>query len=281
MGLRQYFDSLRTYCGQSGVAWVRELTPAVLKDFLLQRTDGRGPELGKAIVWSLRKLGAWLTVMQWVEQDPARHLHHPQMSRRARLPQYLSAAQLRGVLQAAAGRIGNPPELCALGDFAILSVLATTGLRPHEVAALKPEHLRLEQHRADVPVKGGWIKKTPLSAQTVAVLEAYLKKRPPGAGKTLFLNRRGRPVTVWWIQRMVRAGGEQAGLDFRLTPRHLRHTFATHAADRHGKTITRALLGHRDTQATEVYTHLSPRRFRSLMNLHSYQSAVVPEGVLS
>ena len=257
-----------------------DLTPAVLKDYVLHRVGTGGPTLGKAVIWSLRKLGAWLALVQLVEEDPARHLHHPQMSRRARLPQYLSPAQLRAVLQGAAYRLRDSGDDAALGDFAILSLLAATGLRPHEVEALEPSRIFLEQHRMDVHVKGGWIKKTPLSAQAVAVLRAYLKKRPRG-GKAVFVNRRGRPVTVWWIRRMVRAAGERAGLDFALTPRHLRHTFATHAADRHGKTITRALLGHRDAQATEVYTHLSPRRFRSLMNLHSYQSTILPEGVLS
>lgn len=278
--LQQYFASLQRYCVQRGMDSVRALTPAALKEFVLWRVGTGAPELGKAVVWSLRKLGAWLVLMELVEENPARHLHHPQMSRRARLPQYLSAAQLRAVLQGAAGTLQDAGDVAALCDFAILSLLATTGVRPFEVAALEPGHLLLGQSRMDVPAKGGWIKKTPLSAQTVAVLDAYLKKRPRN-GKALFVNRRGRPVTVWWIRRMVRAAGERAGLDFVLTPRHLRHTFATHAADRHGKTITRALLGHRDAQATEVYTHLSPRRFRSLMNLHSYQSSVVLQGALS
>jgi site-specific recombinase XerD len=55
----------------------------------------------------------------------------------------------------------------------------------------------------------------------------------------------------------------------------LRHTFAVHASDRHGKTITKALMGHHKLTTTAVYTHLSAKRFRGLMNLHAYHKTVL------
>ena len=65
--------------------------------------------------------------------------------------------------------------------------------------------------------------------------------------------------------------GREAALPMVLTCNHLRHTFAIHAADRHGKIITRALMGHQHLATTSVYTHLSPRHFQGLMNRHPYQ----------
>jgi len=101
------------------------------------------------------------------------------------------------------------------------------------------------------------------------ILEGYLATRKD-ALPALFINDKGRPVTISWIQHMVRQAGRDAGIPFPLTPRHLRHTFATHAADRHGRFITSALLGHAHSCTTQVYVHLSPRYFRSIMNQHPY-----------
>ena len=157
-------------------------------------------------------------------------------------------------------------------DLVILSLMTTTGMRPNEVAGLKRDDINIEQQRVDHRTKGGWHKSTPLSLSMTSLLAEYFERREDGCNAA-FVNTRSKPVTVGWIQGMVRAAGHEAGLDFRLTPNHLRHTFATHAADRHGKVVTKALLGHSGYSRTEVYLHLSARRFRAVARLHPYQHA--------
>lgn len=271
--LERYYAQLVEYCSSSGIKSVSQLTPQFLKDYVIHCSQRGGPTLVKAIVWALRKLGAYIVLAQLLPQNPAKHLHHPKISPRAKLPEYLSARQLRNLLETAALGSNN----CgSVRDLAILSLLATTGLRPHEIVSLRRGEIYLHQHRLHLHVKGGWVKKTPLGSCMADLLASYLQTRTdkyPSA----FLNQRGRPVAVSWVQRMVRSAGDAAGLPVRLTCRHLRHTFATHAADRHGRTITRALLGHRLPSTTQVYIHLSPRRFRSVMNLHPYQTVVGKE----
>ena len=119
-------------------------------------------------------------------------------------------------------------------------------------------------------VKGGWTKETPLSETMTALLMKYLATRHDSC-QALFMNKRGRSISVDWLQRMVKTTGEKAGLS--LTCNHLRHTFATFAAETSGKFITKALMGHQWLATTEVYTHLSPRYFKSLMMLHPYLKA--------
>jgi len=181
------------------------------------------------------------------------------------LPEYLSAGRLRHLLESVA-------RDRSVQDFAILALIATTGLRSFEVAGLRREHLHLDQHRIAAKTKGGWLKKTPLPAPTAALLKAHLGTRVDHL-PALFLNKWGRPATANWVQRMVKEAGADAGLPF-LTARILRHTFGTFAADRHGTIVTRALLGHRFCRTTQIYTHLSPRRFRPLMNAHPYQTVI-------
>jgi len=102
------------------------------------------------------------------------------------------------------------------------------------------------------------------------ILKNYLTTRNDQCD-ALFVNGKARPVSVSWLQRLVKTTGEQAGLPYSLTCNHLRHTFATYAADQHGKVITKALMGHQRLATTEVYTHLSPCHFKPLAKLHPYQ----------
>jgi len=263
--LERYLTGFVTYCMDQGVDRVDDLTPDFLRAFVLWRCEGFGAGLVKGTVWSLRKLGSYMVLKQVVTDNPAAGLRHPKLDARSKLPRYLKAPELRALLESAArGR-----DFC---DLVILSLMTTTGMRPSDVAGLKRGDINLEQQRIDHRTKGGWRKGTPLSLPMTSLLAEYLSSRED-RWAAAFVNTRLKPVTVSWIQRMVRAAGHQAGLEFRLTCNHLRHTFATHAADRHGKVVTKALLGHSGLSRTEVYLHLSARRFRAVVRLHPYQHA--------
>lgn len=261
--LERYLGDFAGYCSSVSVNRSAGLDAEFVRKYVHRRCSDAGPALWKAIVWSLRKFGAHLALLQILEENPARALRHPEIPPRARLPEYLSPAQLRCLLETAA-RTRSPQ------DFAILALLSGTGMRPHEIASLERSDLFLQQHRIVLRVKGGWKKNTPLSGWMAVVLESYLTSRDDSF-PAVFMNRRQRPITVSWVQRLVKLAGREAGLPVALTCNHLRHTFGTHAADRHGKVITRALLGHQHLATTSVYTHLSPRHFQGLMNRHPYQ----------
>jgi site-specific recombinase XerD len=261
--LKRYLNDFATYCECQNIYSVKDLTPPFLKDYIDQRCKSAGPNLKKAIVWSLRKFGKHLALLQVVEDNPAKNLRHPKFHPRSELPEYLSTSQLKNLLEYAANNL-------ELRDFVIISLMATTGLRPNEIAGCKQNNVHLNRHCIYVHVKGDWIKETPVSASMTTVLTDYLATRKDDC-QALFVNTRGRPVSVSWIQRIVKAAGKNTELSISLTCNHLRHTFGTHAADRNGKIITKALMGHQRLATTEIYTHLSPHRFKALMNLHPYQ----------
>ena len=261
--LKRYLKELGDYCKCSNLSSVKQLTPEFLKDFVGQYWERGNCCLVKAMVWALRKFGGYLALVQALPNNPAQYLHHPKISKRAKLPEYLTERQLRQLLKSAAGR--HP-----FRGFVILSLFATTGLRPSEVVSLTRDRVYLKEQRILIWVKGGWFKNTPLSTCMCAILEAYLATRKD-ALPALFINDKGRPVTMSFIRHMIKQTGKDTGIPFPLFPRHLRHTFATHAADRHGRLITSALLGHAQPETTQVYMHLSPRRFQSIMNKHPYK----------
>lgn len=258
--LRRYFKEFQDHCRAESVCSAPQLTPDFLKTYAEKRCESAGPSLKKAVVWALQKLGRYLCLFQMVKEDPARRLRYPKMHPRSEIPEYLSELQLRHLLEDSATH-------GTLTQFAALSLIAATGLRPNEVAHLKLSDVSLDSQCMNVRVKGGWIKKTALSYPIITILNAYLSTRTDGS-EAFFVTSRGGPASASFLQRTVKEAGKRAGLPVSLTCNQLRHTFATHAADTYGKVITKALMGHQSLQTTEVYTHLSPRRFKSVIKLH-------------
>lgn len=265
--IRLHLGRFSDYCLDQGISSFQELNAALLKDFIMHTNPCGSPSQGKAIIWTLRKFFSYLALWNIVPSNPARALSHPKISPRHKLPQYLTAAQLRTFMTTAA-------ESNSLQDFVVISLLATTGARPNEIVNLRMRDINCGQQCMFLHVKGNWYKRTPISAIMVELLEDYLESNPQ-TSEYLFPNQWGHPINVRWIERLVRATGEKAGFSQRITPRMLRHTFATYAADRHGITVTRALLGHCGTShATNVYLHLVPSKYRRLMNCHPYQTTI-------
>jgi site-specific recombinase XerC len=98
--LRLHLNSLSEYCNKNCLHSISEITPAFLKDFVLEHAS-RGAALVKMIVWTLRKFGAYLALLQLLPDNPAKDLEHPKHNRREKLPQYLKPEELRNFLSIA------------------------------------------------------------------------------------------------------------------------------------------------------------------------------------
>lgn len=269
LGMHLY--KLNTYCKKHKIGTFDEMTPVFLKEFLLAYNPDSSPSLGKALVWTLRKFFSFLSLNQLISENSAQSLKHPKISPMAKLPEYLSVGELRTLMETTA-------KTGSLLDMTVLSLLATVGARPHEIASLELKDVNIEQQYIMLHVKGNWTKRTPISSSMAELLDDYVHEYDITEG-ILFRNQWHNPINKHWILRMVKAAGEASGINRPITPRILRHTFATYAAERHGEVVTRALLGHcASTHSTKVYMHLIPSRFKPLVNSHYYQTTIkLPE----
>lgn len=156
-------------------------------------------------------------------------------------------------------------------DRAILELLYACGLRVSELTALRLEEYDADDEFIRVTGKGGKTRHVPVGRQASEALAAYLAKgRPQLVGKRtrshLFLSRRGTALTRERIRQIIRERAAQAGIDQRVYPHLMRHSFATHLLE-HGADlrIIQELLGHADISTTQIYTHVEQAR---LINIH-------------
>ncbi|HMQ26995.1 MAG TPA: tyrosine-type recombinase/integrase, partial [Acidimicrobiales bacterium] len=181
-----------------------------------------------------------------------------------RLPRVLPEAEVTQLLEDPV-RDDLPPELAAR-DLAVVELLYGSGLRVAELCGLRPGDLDLQRRRVVVWGKGSKQRQVPLSPPAAEAVGRWLSEgRPALVGPTtpddaVFLNRRGNRLTPRDVRRILDRRSAAP-----VHPHALRHTFATHLLD--GGADLRAvqeLLGHADLATTQLYTHVSKERLKSV-----------------
>jgi integrase/recombinase XerD len=196
-----------------------------------------------------------------IDHDPAGELHGPRKTQR--LPRVLTRDEVARLLREPKGT-----EPLALRDRALLEVMYACGLRVSEVTGLEISDIDLDEGMLRARGKGSKERLVPVGRHASAALGAYRTRSRPAllgarAESKLFLNRRGGGLSRQGLYKIVQGHARGAGLEARMSPHTLRHSFATHLLA--GGCDLRSLqemLGHADLATTQVYTHLSAERLK-------------------
>jgi len=228
-------------------------------------------EAGYARTTIARKLASLrsfyrFAIRQGIATDnPAKPLRNPRQQRK--LPLVLSTAEIGHLLSA-------PPanEVSGLRDRAILETMYSAGLRVSELVALRDGDLEESEHVLRVRGKGRKERISPLGSFAIKAIRQYRSKRVRhpkteslGRQSPVFVNRFGHILTTRSVGRMLEKYIAVTGLDSRVSPHSLRHSFATHLLDR-GADIrsVQELLGHKSLATTQIYTHVSAANLRQV-----------------
>lgn len=152
-------------------------------------------------------------------------------------------------------------------EKALVEFLVSSGCRLSEVAQLSASDLDLIGRTVQVTGKGDKDRVVFFSIRARLMIEEYMMQRKGGTG--LFVSSKApyEPLKPRAIQRMVRAISLRAGLDKRVHPHLLRHTFATLALNG-GMDIAviQRLLGHENIATTQIYAEMSDETIRHQYN---------------
>ncbi len=198
-----------------------------------------------------------------IMHDPTAELRGPRRTQR------LPVALTRGEVTRLLGEPRGTAPL-ALRDRALLELLYACGLRASEATGMELSDIDLEEGMLRARGKGAKERIVPIGASAIAATRAYLQRgRPVLVGiqlqSRLLVNARGGTLTRQGLYKIVQGHARRAGLERKMSPHTLRHTFATHLLA--GGCDLRSLqemLGHSDLATTQVYTHLSAERLKDV-----------------
>jgi integrase/recombinase XerD len=232
--------------------------------------EGLAPASRARMLVSVRRFTRFLLATGVLKRDACDGVDTPRL-RRA-LPKTLRHDESAALIEAAAG-----DEPLALRDRAMLEVLYGAGLRVSELVALPRSALDARAGVLRVFGKGSRERLVPLGEPALAAVGRYLEAGRPALARAarrpaeaLFLSRRGTAMTRQNFFVRLRRLALVAGIPReRVSPHVLRHAFATDLLEGGADLrAVQAMLGHSDLSTTQIYTHVSRRRLRELVDAH-------------
>lgn len=215
-----------------------------------------------------RKIAAFKSLFSFlleegaVNKDPAEHINSPR--RGLSLPNVLEEDEVEALLNASRG---DTPE--ERRNHAMLELIYASGMRVSELTGLDLENIDLERGYVRCFGKGAKERLVPIHHEATSVVREYLERGRPKlqnqhSKKAIFLNSRGDRLTRQGFWLILKKLTEVAGLEGKVTPHTLRHSYATHLL-RGGAPLryVQELLGHANIATTQVYTHLTTEYVRS------------------
>jgi integrase/recombinase XerD len=231
---------------------------------------------------AIRQFHAFLLSEGLRTDDPSRIVGSPRQVRT--LPSFLSTGEMATLLKTAENEAHASGGFAAATDpqdakefktlkawrlFALVSLLAATGLRVSELTSLTRRQAAADRALLHIKGKGGRERLVPVSAPARAALDAFLQlqARTSDAGDSdnpfVFASRgKSRTLTRQHVALELKALASRAGLaPARISPHVLRHGFATTLLE-HGADLraVQQMLGHADISTTQIYTHVQPGR---------------------
>lgn len=205
---------------------------------------------------TLRAFFGWLTVEEKIKKNPMAKIKSPKLDKKG-ARQALSVDELERLRDACK----------TYREKALIEFLVSTGCRLSEVAQLRAADLNLADRSVQVTGKGDKDRVVYFSVRARLMIEEYMMQRKGGDG--LFVSSKSpyEPLKPRAIQRIVHSLSERAGLEGRVHPHLLRHTFATHALNGGmDVTVIQRLLGHEDIATTQIYAELNEEGVRHQYN---------------
>ncbi len=217
-----------------------------------------------------------------VDTTPVKGIQLPKLPKR--LPQFLTAQQMLALLQAPLKEFEAKKHALVetksrakleiapyLRDVAILETIYSCGLRISELCGMLVSDLDFKEQIVRIRGKGKKERLVPIGEPALAAIQNYWNAlpEPPSPTGPVFYSVFEREKTMYprLVQMNLKKYLIAAGLDTKLTPHKLRHSYATHLLDAGADLRSvQELLGHAHLVTTQIYTHLTPERLKRAYN---------------
>ncbi len=163
-------------------------------------------------------------------------------------------------------------------NLALIDILISTGIRIGEAANIELSDICIADHTILVHGKGRKQRIIYIScSQAWNNLMQWVEIRSsrPIPNNKLFVNRYGDQISIHGIEYIYHSVKKDANLSTNSTPHYLRHTFATNLLE-NGADLrsVQEILGHSSVSTTEIYTEVTTKRKRQVLDQYNYRNAL-------
>ena len=234
-----------------------KVTKHTIREYIMWLTDQKVAKSSITCKLSaVRSFYNYLQKEELIRENPLEKISSPKLDKK--LPSYLTGDEINRFLLA-------PDISTPVGqrDKAILELLYASGLRVSELAHLHRSQIDMDTREIRVIGKGSKERLVLMGKPAQQAIAAYLKEgrhKLQGKKKTeaVFINRYGKQLIERRIQKIVKYYAKQSGINKKVHPHTIRHTFATHLLDGGADLrVVQELLGHARLTTTQIYTHVS------------------------
>ncbi len=241
------------FCQENEIGNWPDLKEAALRQYISQR-HRRGLS-GKSLQ---RELSAFRTFFRFLlvegelKVNPADAIRAPKSARR--LPDTLDVDKLARLLEI------TETDFLGLRDRAIIELFYSSGLRLAELTNLDLANIDLPAKMVEVTGKGNKTRQVPLGRYAVTAIKKWLTaraERVKDGQQALFISKNGTRLSPRSVQKRLKQWASKQGIDVRVYPHLLRHSFASHILESsQDLRAVQELLGHANIATTQIYTHL-------------------------
>eukprot|EP00112_Aurelia_sp_Birch-Aquarium-sp1_P003149 Seg13511.1 transcript_id=Seg13511.1/GoldUCD/mRNA.D3Y31 product="Tyrosine recombinase XerD" protein_id=Seg13511.1/GoldUCD/D3Y31 len=268
LSVRQTLDKLSAWLEKKGMNVVDVGTDELASFLADRKKDGLAASSLRITVVHLKVFWRFISGRNYVSMDAAESLIAPKPE--AQLPESVHEQNVIGLLDSI-----DHMKFLGKRDRALLELFYASGLRLSEVCGARLENLDLEEGFIRVTGKGNKTRIVPVGQQARAAIERYVKLERPDLVKAktsshIFLSVRGGPLSPERVRSIVKERAKAAGIDDKMYPHLLRHSFATHLLQNGADLrVIQEMLGHADISTTQIYTHVDQKMLKKVhKNFH-------------
>jgi integrase/recombinase XerD len=255
---------LSEYLIAQGVSSWPEVKAIHLRSYIARLRGGglSNPTIARHLV-TLRRLCRFLQLEGVIDENPFPTLHLRPGLRK--LPHTLGGDDIRTLLAQP-----DPTKPLGMRDHAMLELLYATGLRVSELVSLQTQQIDLQGNFLTVKGKGAKVRAVPFGRWARETIVRYMAEIRPKllkgrASSFVFTTRSGKPLTRQAFWKLIRGYARAAGIEQKVSPHTVRHSFATHLLEGGADLRSvQSMLGHADISTTQIYTHVNGARLKEV-----------------
>ena len=255
LNYRKDLDEFKKFLGETPVENADYLT---LRKFLsvLKEKGLKSRSISRKLS-CLRSFFRFLNREELLKNDPTSAISSPKLERY--LPIFLTEDEVTRLIESP-----DSKDLSGLRDRAVLETFYSTGMRISELVGLKVENVDFFSGVVKVMGKGKKERLVPIGDKALRAVRDYLQQRKKEA-QAVFLNKNGRRITDRGVRLILDKYIHLTALRENISPHSLRHSFATHLLNRGADLRSvQELLGHANLSTTQIYTHLTTEKLKSV-----------------